>query len=1322
MSLLGNDMAPGVRKELCRRAKIIPDGYGPWSHARIPWIRVSPCIHDNQQSSPESLRKKHILFGGSLQDLESTYNTNTSNRLGPQRDTDSGGTRRNTPKAGVKSVSIEEKGTLGGIKKAIVNFTVWSDKDLIKYERHLMTLGKHVLVEWGWNVDSHGSVVRTNLGKSQTSVSLTDSELSCTIRGKQSTEHYCYDAIRGMVSNFNWSINEFGGFDCKVDLISKGTTFLSTPIETATMHSGCDEDPETADTAGDEGKVHRPNIEQPMAFLRQTLADTWDSAEPHKNKNASGNGYIGMAALFDKEIGFMDWLGSFFSSEPTNAELEFYITWDYFEEYIINRKLAPAYALGSSAGKKDTAQSEPGVDKCGNKKSVDNPQSWTTIYNKNAANIDKHPRKSDIPYALDSRGSVLRNSTFLMSADPTKCMLPGQEHWKLHKIRQTGIGNIMAWLGGVADYAKTYVVELVKSISVSLKNGITADYNKAKKKASAAQKDTQKQLQEDLADDNVSKTTDKLMKNFKRFDPKAPGTNGPGSSGEGLISNIMLNLAFIEEVANEAKSLDEFMDQLLQGIQDACGGHWDLVICPDPDNPQIVRVIDQNMKTPSDTVNGFHFDGIGRKSICRDISIETDIDSKMAAVVMYGSNKHQDADVTKSPQPMGGKGSSEYSTWGAGIKDLVMADIGLRDSKGQEPEVDCCNQATGHNGNATDSAWSGYFKSAEELANKVTPDASEGMVTAMRKLLNTANPDQALPTKDGVSVAAFHNEDHTITIPLKVGLTIDGISGIKWGNMFSFTNSTPIPTRYKNFSFQITKVEHEISDDGWKTTLGSVMRPLKCKTYTSCGSNQGKLPTDIVPTTADVVDYEIITVKDIDVDDDQNTDETQDRDSVTAVKMDTIPPGELDTSSDMELAKAKCPCQDGTHHEDCCNSASEGEEGTIPVITQEEVEKTDPDKKGCQCDDGEFREDCCDKNTNDGDGEKDGGDGECKDDIPLEEPGYTENIEEEKNPPEDVVVEDKVEEEDCDDWGPLGETLESGTITYWPRAEIKFEWYYEFRRNQKHCFFVDLYLWSGIDSQTGKPAFTQMYPPSSIPTKNLAGTMNLFSAAMLNRRATVKDVVQITGRKKSTLKASKSYRKNNRLEYKKITGISENQDVDLKPGSNDSPGLWVDTHMQFFREDQPYAAWQGPGGMDVWNKWKDGKGGTNVVSNQKNQGGSVKAMMAGWLKHHVLPMMKQTCRDITKKMIKGAGRSSGGKQYYRPSEIQTLMQDAKTGKVAYGWNQEYFSALKEEDLNDYNDIQYVQGYSNVELENVRNEFKDRPGYIFTSTGIHGDGA
>ena len=61
-------------------------------------------------------------------------------------------------------------------------------------------------------------------------------------------------------------------------------------------------------------------------------------------------------------------------------------------------------------------------------------------------------------------------------------------------------------------------------------------------------------------------------------------------------------------------------------------------------------------------------------------------------------------------------------------------------------------------------------------------------------------------------------------IPLACNITLDGISGIKYGNSFTLGG---LPKRYEGkTAFQITNVSHTIDTNGWQTTINGTMRPL----------------------------------------------------------------------------------------------------------------------------------------------------------------------------------------------------------------------------------------------------------------------------------------------------------------------------------------------------------------------------------------------------------------------------------------------------------------------------------------------------------------
>lgn len=1360
MSLLGSNMAPGVRSELCRRAKIIPEGYGPWTHARIPWARFSPCVHtgNGEDSTRESRRKRHILFGGNLKTLDSSYRTNKTMRMGPYsdnymdvRDGLSGGTRRNSPRPGIKSVKVEEKGTLGGIKKVTVEITIWDRATLDDMQYSLFALGKHALVEWGWNIDTTGDMVTTNLGKSQTAVSQTDSSLNCQIRTKQTYHNFCYDAIRGIISNFNWRVNENSGFDCTVTLTSKGTTFLATPTETATMHSGCNEDPD--DTSSEIDKVHRPNLEQPLYFLRQSLRTTHSDKKAYKNPD--GGSPIGMAALFDKELGAMDWIASFFGSEPTNAELDFFITWDYFEEYIVNRKLAPMYAAISNAAgnqNQETSTTNPGKDTCSGA-STTNPQMFKRAYDEASGKMFEHPRSNSSVYSLDSRGTVLRNSPFLLSADPGKVMLPRQEHWVLHPTSISTVGSIGAFISGITAYVGEYVTSRVKSISWKNKTG---NHSKAKKDAEKAQEKAKEEALDKAAQEsNVDGSTSDTLEDFKAFDHKFSPSVGPGSSGEGLLSNILINVAFIEEVCNEAKSLDEFLDMILEGTQAACGDIWELVIVEDPDNPQVVRVIDRNMVRKSPEVKGFHFPGIGRKSIARTIDMETDIDSKMAAMMMYGSNK---AETTGNGQPMGGASSNEYRLFNPKTQDLVMDGIVLPDSKAQTVGSDCCADTIATDANAMQDAWHGYYKSAEEIADEVNEDSVEGMVTAMRKLLNMADPNQGLPTTDAATVKAYTGGDEVITIPLKVSLTIDGISGLRWGNYIGFTGNTEIPKRYTSdkthggSSFQIVGIDHEITAGDWVTNIRTVMRPGACigTGITNCGSNQGLLPSSIMPST-ETLKFDLIPITPPTTKK-QKQDEETEEDEFDLVKLEPIQPQLIPTETNMEIEKAKCPCEDGSNHEDCCNEPVTGEDtnpSILPNVNQDQETNT---AKGCQCEDGSFLEECCEDEEEPSETDP----AACDDPVPSPEPGIVEVIETKEGKEPDIIIEDTVEEEDCEGWEKRGSVIASGNMRYRSGPLFEDVWYYEFRSDPKNCYFINLYVWHGFDGSndgiTSKPIFSRMQPPSSNTRTNLFGLTNNFTAAILNNMADMDQAASaysLASDGRRDLKESKKFLKKMKwAAYRRRYGTSNHfkkgeENVQV-PGSRLSPGLWLSEQVKWFRDDQPFEVNkpknEGDGGAAEYSKWADKKGrgiGASAklswVQMRKGDNEALGAFMKAQLQKigydNHSPIMRQVSRNFKtwskSAQFGGVGRNNYGyrKDIFdsRSNRIQ-IDKDLLTGEGwaqrGFGWaqdvSQELFVGSLEKQEYDKATESYKFNSEAIQAQGADSPFKKYSGKAFYS--------
>jgi hypothetical protein len=64
--------------------------------------------------------------------------------------------------------------------------------------------------------------------------------------------------------------------------------------------------------------------------------------------------------------------------------------------------------------------------------------------------------------------------------------------------------------------------------------------------------------------------------------------------------------------------------------------------------------------------------------------------------------------------------------------------------------------------------------------------------------------------------------NNNVLLPFNFSLTIDGFSGLVWGNAINFDH---FPKRYdQKIYFQITKIKHSIDPDAWTTNLETVMR------------------------------------------------------------------------------------------------------------------------------------------------------------------------------------------------------------------------------------------------------------------------------------------------------------------------------------------------------------------------------------------------------------------------------------------------------------------------------------------------------------------
>lgn len=205
-------------------------------------LNLSP----GEYPTPDSLARNWILEAGtSIQNgngitIRQGIGANGAYGLGG---TDELGYR---PMPGLVSVQIETTGRLGSLRQATINFKVWNMNQLNIIEALYFRLGYSMLLEWGHtqyfsNKDSNNNDIPGGIFVSNGiygidnpfSSGRTKEIIQQDIARKVRKTSGNYDGMLGIVSNFNWSFNQEGGYDCNIRLIGLGAIMDSLRINQA---------------------------------------------------------------------------------------------------------------------------------------------------------------------------------------------------------------------------------------------------------------------------------------------------------------------------------------------------------------------------------------------------------------------------------------------------------------------------------------------------------------------------------------------------------------------------------------------------------------------------------------------------------------------------------------------------------------------------------------------------------------------------------------------------------------------------------------------------------------------------------------------------------------------------------------------------------------------------------------------------------------------------------------------------------------------------------------------------------------------------------
>lgn len=194
-------------------------------------------VGDEYIKDSTSLAKNFILFGGTSRYLDkNSYQLRSGlgkggayGMLGDKEIQDFG----YKPMPGITSVTIDTQGRLGSVRAATINFKCWDKDQLDIIDALYFKLGFTMFLEWGHtyfypNPDSTKNrtpdkIISTELYSIDPfQKGLTKEDINIKIAQNSRDSEGNYDAMLGMVTNFNFSYNQDGGFDCTIKLLGLG--------------------------------------------------------------------------------------------------------------------------------------------------------------------------------------------------------------------------------------------------------------------------------------------------------------------------------------------------------------------------------------------------------------------------------------------------------------------------------------------------------------------------------------------------------------------------------------------------------------------------------------------------------------------------------------------------------------------------------------------------------------------------------------------------------------------------------------------------------------------------------------------------------------------------------------------------------------------------------------------------------------------------------------------------------------------------------------------------------------------------------------------
>lgn len=748
-----------------------------WATQRKPWVRA---ISSALLEGSGDLRQECVLFTGNQTSFENSYDSNYFR-----------------PKFGITSMEMDFKGTMGSTRTITLAFQCWTREDLEKLEKVYMIPGMSIIVEWGWSVTSDGSRV-SPVGDFLQTPSPDPYYLSNIMEkviANRKAYSGNYDGFVGLVTNFNYSLNADLGFDCSIEIIGPGEMFLE---ESAINNSAkCKDNKEKGKSKNNlEYQFHQLHLDgKEDAYIDKINAED-------KTKALVRQIWELKTSQYDKDqmttfSSFKEGIKNFFNS--TREQPEIYVSWAKFVS-LFNGLLGKIKVTNASDPK---AAFSPGAK-------GSNP--------KLALNY--------IPVSILPK---------FMSADPRICIFKlhnidkenGKARQKLIELPpesedapEDGKSTFDGAVDALIDFGNMVGVkgmQLWRDLSEEDINILGFNIYDNRVEELYPNEPLPNIYSMEFAGEQIGIYGDKTDLEFKK-EAEASGLTGSPYYNIGFLNCVFLNCAYIRDllVSEEDLNIEDVLSKLLSDLNECVGGIWDLQYTVSEKDPSKLCIYDAgytsiNSRDPNN-VQPYNFKI--QDILPLSVVVESKLVDGFKEMVLYGDSKQSTDNGTTNTT---NKGNSLYAE---GISDGF---------KEQSKSIDTCPPGSKTEKEVLQDAPADLDAAYYLLTDAVEDESVGGAKSALKQYIKYLETERNQEAK-------LIPRNNNILLPFNFSVTIDGFSGLIWGNAINFDY---LPGRYTGkIFFQITKIKHSLDSDQWTTSLETIMRLIN--TDASPNSNEKK--------------------------------------------------------------------------------------------------------------------------------------------------------------------------------------------------------------------------------------------------------------------------------------------------------------------------------------------------------------------------------------------------------------------------------------------------------------------------------------------------